>query len=432
MTATLTSGVDEAARRIAAVSAHTDEVLADLPAPVDRTRAQQEVAAAAKLRRRQANQQFLSTHAAAVYARLTEGRLLRPRLSELLAAAAAEFPGLVPSAAAMAAEQDRVQAAKEGLEIDHGLFTSWVLREPTAGEHLMESMLQPTERALALLPAYLRDGELILRSVHLVRRNGAAHLTMIRDDCLNAEDNQQVDDLETAVDLALLDPDVRVAVLRGGEMTHSRYAGKRVFSAGVNLKALHAGKISYADFFMRRELGYLNKIVRGIAVEHDGGWRGPTVQKPWLAAVDTFAIGGGAQLVLLFDHVVAAADAYFSLPAAQEGIVPGAANLRLTRAVGARLARRIILWGERVDATSADAGLLFDEVVDPAEMDRAVEEGVRKLDNAAVVTNRRMLNLAEESPEACRHYFAEFALQQALRLYSEDVLGKISRFTTQR
>ncbi len=60
-------------------------------------------------------------------------------------------------------------------------------------------------------------------------------------------------------------------------------------------------------------------------------WRSPAIEKPWIAAVDTFAIGGGAQLLLVFDHVLAGADAFVSLPAAQEGIIPGASNFRLGR-----------------------------------------------------------------------------------------------------
>src|SRR5690606_32303152 len=134
----------------------------------------------------------------------------------------------------------------------------------------------------------------------LERRDGVAHLTMCRDDCLNAEDGRQVDDMETAVDLALLDPAVHVGVVRGGTMTHPRYRGRRVFSAGINLKALHAGEISLVGFLLRREVGYISKPVRGLLVERDDAWRSATVEKPWVAAVDTFAIGGGCQLLLVF------------------------------------------------------------------------------------------------------------------------------------
>lgn len=290
-------------------------------------------------------------------------------------------------------------------------------------------MALPTARALQLLPEFRRTGELDLGSVRLERRDGAAHLTMCRTDCLNAEDNRQVEDMETAVDLALLDPQVRVGLLRGGEMTHPRYHGKRVFSAGINLKSLHTGQISLVDFLLRRELGYINKLFRGLRVEHAGSWHTPVIEKPWVAAVDTFAIGGGAQLLMVFDRVLAAADSFVSLPAAQEGIVPGAGNLRLGRLAGGRLSRQVVLWGRRIHATEPDAGLLLDEVVEPDRMDQAVAESLERLDSPAVVTNRRMLNLAEEPPEQFRQYMAEFAVQQALRLYSQDVIGKVGRFS---
>ncbi|MFJ1679538.1 (3,5-dihydroxyphenyl)acetyl-CoA 1,2-dioxygenase DpgC [Streptomyces sp. NPDC088251] len=420
--------LDAAVRALTGHAARAEEQLASLPEPVERDPEQQERAARAKLAVRQARHTFLRRHVEAVYDDLTEGGAIRLRLHELVRAAEVRFPGVLPSADRMTAELNRIQAHKEGLEIDQGLFLREVLGSVSAGTHLMDSMLRPTERALRLLPEFQRTGSITLHSVRLERTGPAAELTLCRDDCLNAEDNQQVEDVETAVDLALLDPAVRVGVFRGGPMSHPRYAGRRVFSAGINLKRLHAGQISFVDFLMRREMGYINKLVRGIVVPHDASWRSPAIEKPWLAGVDTFAIGGGAQLLLVFDRVVAGADAFFSLPAAQEGIVPGASNFRLARAIGSRGARQIVLWGRKVWANEPDGGLLFDEVVDPVELDSALRNGIDRLDNTAVVTNRRMLNLAEEPPDTFRAYMAEFALQQALRLYSEDVLGKVGKF----
>ncbi|QXJ26453.1 enoyl-CoA hydratase/isomerase family protein [Actinomadura graeca] len=370
----------------------------------------------------------MEEHGTRVYDRLTDGRARRLRLAELVEAAATAFPGLVPTSGQLAAERSRAQAGKEGLEIDQGIFLRAVLRSPVAGPHLLDSMLRPTPRALGLLPEFTRTGLVEMESVRLERRDGVARLTLCRDDCLNAEDERQVDDMETAVDLALLDPGVRVGLVRGGEMSHPRYRGRRVFSAGINLKSLHAGDISLVGFLLRRELGYIGKLVRGVLVEGDGSWHAPTVEKPWTAAVDTFAIGGGAQLLLVFDQVLAASDSYFSLPAAREGIVPGAGNLRLGRVAGARLARQVILGGRRIWATEPEARLLADEVVEPELLDGAVEAAVLRLDGEAVVANRRMLNLAEEPPEEFRRYMAEFAFQQSLRLYGEDVLEKVGRF----
>ena len=122
---------------------------------------------------------------------------------------------------------------------------------------------------------------------------------------------------------------------------------------------------------MRRELSYLHEIRRGLAVEDAASWRRPTVHKPWVAVVDGFAIGGGCQLLLAFDRALAASDAYLSLPAAREGIVPGAANLRLGRVAGGRTSRQVILGGRRIFATEPDARLLVDEVHDGAALTEA-------------------------------------------------------------
>jgi thioesterase DpgC len=405
-----------------------DDLIASLPEPGKRTPRQRAVAAAAHDAARMLRADFMAAHAEAVYGELTDGRDRYLRLREIVEAAAVAFPGLVPTADQMAAERARPQAGKEGREIDQGIFLRGVLRSPLAGPHLLDAMLRPTPRALRLLPKYRGTGAADLGSVRLERRDGVARLTMCRDDCLNAEDDRQVDDMETAVDLALLDPEVKAGLLRGGEMSHPRYRGRRVFSAGINLKALHAGGISLVDFLLRRELGYISKIRRGILVA-DGAWHSPTVQKPWVAVVDGFAIGGGMQLLLVFDHVIAAADSYFSLPAAAEGIVPGAANLRLSGFLGPRRSRQIILGGRRIAASEPEASLVADEIVEPDELDKAIDKSLDWIKSPAVVANRRMLSLAEEPLDRFRGYLAEFAVQQALRLYGEDVIGKEFRPT---
>lgn len=416
-----------ARRTVADVGRRTDDLISALPDPAERSPGQRAAAAAAHDAARSARCHFMAVHADAVNDELTSGRTVYLRLAELVEAAATAFPGLLPAADQMAAERSRPQVGKEGWEIDQGIFLRGMLRSPKVGPHLLDAMLRPTPRALRLLPEFSRTGKAELDAVRIERTDGVARLIMCRDSCLNAEDNQQVEDMETAVDLAFLDPAVQVGLLRGGEMSHPRYRGRRVFSAGINLKALHAGGISLVDFLLRRELGYIHKLVRGVMLE-DGDWRSPTVGKPWAAAVDGFAIGGGMQLLFVFDHVLAASDAYFSLPAAQEGIVPGAAAFRLTRCAGPRLSRQVILQGRRIWATEPDARLLVDEVVEPAELDDAIERSLRHLQAPAVTANRRMLNVAEESPDEFRRYMAEFAMQQALRLYSEDVVDKVRRF----
>ena len=424
--------LSRARQALADAARHVDDLLAALPEPAQRSPEQRAAASVAKESARALRYRFMDTHADAVYDELTGGRTGYLRLDELAGAAAAAFPGLVPTAARLAAERRQQQAAKEGHEIDQGIFFSRLLASPAAGPHLLDAMRRPTDRALRLLPEFTRTGAADLGSVRLQRTGAVARLTMCREDCLNAEDNRQVDDMETAVDLALLDPAVRVGLLRGGEMSHPRYRGRRVFSSGINLKALHAGDISLVDFLLRRELGYIHKVLRGVLVANGEGWPAPSVEKPWLAVVDGFAIGGGMQLLVVFDQVLAASDAYLSLPAADEGIIPGAAGLRLTRRAGARLSRQVILTGRRIRASEPDARLLIDEIAEPEALDAAVERRLARLQSPAVTANRHMLTMAEESQAEFLRYMAEFSLQQALRLYSDDVIRKVGCFGANR
>jgi thioesterase DpgC len=408
-------------------AAETERVLAALPARPERDEEQRRAADEAIGAARRARATFLRAHAEQVYRHLTAGLREHPRLAELVFAAADAFPGLVPTRAQLAAESGLAQSAKDGREIDQGLFFQAVFASPAAGRHLLRSMLRPTERARMLAGRFARSGCLELEKVRLERVGGAAHVTMCNGAVLNAEDCGLVDDMETAVDIALLDDRVEVGVVRGDTMTHPRYRGRRVFCAGINLSDLHQGRISYVDFLLRRETGYLSKLIRGLLL--DDGWPRAAVEKPWIAAVDTFAIGGGMQVLFAVDHVIAAADSYFSLPAAQEGIVPGVGNLRLTAQAGPRLARQVILSGRKIWAHEPQAAAVCDEVVDPKAMDAAIEAATARLTGPAVAVNRHMINVAAEPLDHFRDYLAEFALAQAQRLYSEDVIAKVGRFT---
>ncbi|KPI19103.1 Enoyl-CoA hydratase/isomerase [Actinobacteria bacterium OK074] len=424
----VTGDFDADAAALRDYASRTDDLLAALPPVPGRTDPQRAAAAEAHRATRWLRSRFMAAHADTVHERLTDGGRTHPRIAELANLAATELPGLVPGRDQLADELTRLQAHKEGREIDQAILFSGLLGSPRAGAHLMDAMLRPTERALALLDGFRRHGSLDLGSVLVERRAGAAHVEIRNTHCLNAEDNKLTEDLETAVDLALLDDDVQVGILRGTVMTHPRYAGRRVFSAGINLKHLHQGRISYVDFLLRRELGFIHKLVRGLLLDDSPrNWPHRTLEKPWVGAVDTFAIGGGMQILLVLDRVIAGSDAYFSLPAAQEGIVPGAGNLRLTRQTGARISRQVILDGRRIRADEPMARLVCDETTDPDEVGPAAERAAQRLANPAVVANRRMLNLAEEPPDRLRRYLADFALAQGLRLYSADVLAKVGR-----
>ncbi|MFJ4880452.1 (3,5-dihydroxyphenyl)acetyl-CoA 1,2-dioxygenase DpgC [Streptomyces sp. NPDC088745] len=420
----------EAAAALAAGIREREAPLAGLPPRTGRSAEQQQQAARIHEACRSLRAGFLRAHAEDVYDHLTAGRTLRLGLAELAAAAAQAFPGLVPTTGQLAQELSHVQEDKEGREIDQGILFREILRLPGAGGHLVDVLRDPTAEALALLDGFRATGRVDLGKVTLERRGAGGHVTFHNESCLNAEDNELIAQLEVAVDLVLLDDGIKVGVLRGAPMTHPRYRGRRVFSAGINLADLHHGRISFVGFLLQRELGYISKMLRGLSTRGRGdAYPAHGIEKPWAAAVDGFAIGGGTQLLLVMDKVIAAADSYLSLPAAQEGIVPGAANFRLGRLAGARVARQIVLGGRKIWAGDPQAGLLIDEVVDPKAMDRAVEDAVEELAAPAVLANRRMLHLSEEPEDAFRAYMAEFSLAQALRLYGDDVLDKVGKFS---
>src|SRR5690242_21461231 len=99
-----------------------------------------------------------------------------------------------------------------------------------------------------------------------------------------------------------------ICVLRGGPVSHPKHAGKRLFGAGINLTHLYHGRIRYL-WFILRDMGLVNKLYRGVAYPHvspemDGR------EKPWIAAVEGFAIGGHCQILVAVDHVIAADDSY--------------------------------------------------------------------------------------------------------------------------
>ena len=258
-------------------------------------------------------------------------------------------------------------------------------------------MLRPTEEALARLDDFRATGVADLGRTYLERRGKCAYIEIRNDRHLNAEDCDTLPTTEVAVDLALLDPAIEVGVMRGAVVSHPRYAGRRIFGAGLNLTHLYHGRLDYL-FFVTRDLGYVNKLFRGLSTdEHRPAEPEETTEKLWVAAVETFAIGGACQILHAVDHVIATKGTRLYLPARKEGILPGASNLRLARSVGDRLARQAILSGLEFEAGTPHGDLLCDEVVaSSAEMDAAVAARVDAL------TSSGLVNAARQPPRAPR------------------------------
>ncbi|HXQ53445.1 MAG TPA: enoyl-CoA hydratase/isomerase family protein [Stellaceae bacterium] len=405
--------------------------LARLPPKPQRNAAEAQAAEMLLASAREARRLFLAAHAPALYRTLTRDLAAFVRVEALAYDAAGLVPGLVPTRAEVAREAALPQRDKDGCEVDQGLFVAAVLADPTSGAHLCHAMLLPTDAALARTPEFAATGTLDLGTAHVERRGKAAHVTMRNPRFLNAEDETTLDALEIAVDVATLDPASEIAVLRGGRVEHAKWRGRRVFNAGINLTHLYRGMIPFL-WYLTRDLGLVNKLFRGVA-RRDADpdeVAGGTIEKPWLAAVDGFAIGGGCQLLLVMDRVIAASDAYMTLPARKEGIIPGAANLRLARFTGDRIARQAILSGRRLDCDSPEGRLICDEVVAPADMDRAVERACADFTDSGIVSaagNRRALRVGVESLDLFRRYMAVYAREQAYCHFSPALIANLER-----
>ena len=383
-------------------------------------------------RERELREHFLNIHVQELYGKLTNRSSKFLRVEQLVIEAARVAPGLVPSAEALVKERELLLKEKEGLEIDHGILLSHILAHPESGRHLCHAMLLPRAETLDLLDRFAIDGSVDLGAAFVSKAGKASIVELRSPKTLNALDETTLAPLETAIDLAILDSSTEVAVLRGGPVEHPKYAGRRIFSAGINLTHLYHGKISFL-FYFQHVMGYENKMLRGVArndASPDDLSRS-TIEKPWIAVVETFAIGGGCQHLLVMDYVLADTEAYLALPARKEGIIPGMANLRLPRFTGDRLARQAIMYGRRINCDSSEGSLICDEVTSADQIDSALAQIVENLTTSGIVSavgNRRQFRVGQEPLDLFRQYLTLFAKEQAFCHFSDGLISNLERY----
>ncbi|MFH1603037.1 MAG: enoyl-CoA hydratase/isomerase family protein [Pseudomonadota bacterium] len=379
---------------------------------------------------------FFRAYRKPIYDALTRQRTRALRVEELAWEGADLLPGILPTRAELAQESLSLQMDKDGLEIHQGLFFGQLLSDREIGLHICSAMLLPTAAALDRQEQFERTGKLDLGAVRVEAVGQTGYLYFHHPRYLNAEDDDTLSPQETACDLILLHPGLRMGVLRGGPVEHPKYKGRRIFSAGINLTRIYRGKQSYL-FYLTRDLGLLNKIYRGLVPRNRAGMLEmradepeQTQEKPWLAVVDSFAIGGGCQILLVVDHVIAESGAYFSLPARKEGIIPGCANLRLPRFMGERIARQAIMFDKTFHVDDAEARALVNEVFARERMDQAVEHCVANAVGSGMVSagaNRKAIRIQSEPLDTFRVYMAAYAYEQAFCHLSEELVHNLEQ-----
>jgi len=180
---------------------------------------------------------------------------------------------------------------------------------------------------------------------------GVALVTLQRPEALNALSFDLLDDLVEALETLDTDPTCRAIVITG--------AGERAFAAGADIHELSTQ--TFASLTAGGRFAAWDRLA--------------AVGVPLIAAVRGFALGGGCELAMACDMIVAAEDAAFGQPEIRLGVMPGAGGTqRLTRAIGKARAMELILTGRTMSAREAEArGLVTSVVPAAATVDAALE-----------------------------------------------------------
>jgi enoyl-CoA hydratase len=175
--------------------------------------------------------------------------------------------------------------------------------------------------------------------------DGVGLITLNRPNALNALNSQLLAELVSQLEAFDRDPAVRVMVLTGSE---------KAFAAGADIKEM-SGQ-SYMDMYMTNFFA-------------DAADRISAIRKPLIAAVAGYALGGGCELAMLCDFIIAADNAKFGQPEINLGVMPGIGGTqRLTRFVGKSKAMEMCLTGRNMDAAEAERAGLVSRVVPTAAL----------------------------------------------------------------
>ena len=214
----------------------------------------------------------------------------------------------------------------------------------------------------------------------LVEQQGAVTLiTLNRPQALNALNTQILTDLIAAFAAYEADATQLCAVITG--------SGEKAFAAGADIKEM-ADKPA-ADFFKEDFFqGWTSQIVKA-------------TRKPWIAAVNGFALGGGCELAMMADFIIASDTAKFGQPEIKLGVAPGmGGSQRLTRAVGKAKAMEMCLTGRMMDAAEAERAGLVSRVVPLADLladALKTAATIAAMPPLAALMNKEMVNIAFET-----------------------------------
>ncbi|MEG9438120.1 enoyl-CoA hydratase/isomerase family protein [Edaphobacter sp. HDX4] len=216
-----------------------------------------------------------------------------------------------------------------------------------------------------------------------------AVVTLNRPQVLNALNGQVFTDLKEIFAQLEDDPAVRVILLTG--------AGEKAFAAGADINELAGIGCSLGQDLSHRGQGVFRQI--------------ETCGKPVIALINGYALGGGCELALACTLRLASSSAEFGQPEVRLGLIPGyGGTQRLPRLIGSSAALKLLLTGQRIDASEALRLRLVDEVVEPAELMARGKELARSILAVAPLAVSACIQAVYEG--------ADRGLESALRLES--------------
>ncbi|MDP2619338.1 MAG: enoyl-CoA hydratase [Hyphomicrobiales bacterium] len=207
-------------------------------------------------------------------------------------------------------------------------------------------------------------------------RDKVGLITLNRPDAMNALNSALIAELSEALDVFEADPRIGCMVLTGSE---------KAFAAGADIKEMQAK--SYAEIYLEDFITPWERVARA--------------RKPIIAAVAGYALGGGCELALMCDFILAADSAKFGQPEINLGVMPGAGGTqRLTRLVGKSKAMEMCLTGRLMDAEEAERSGLVSRIVAADELvDEAVRVAAKIAERSlpAVMMTKEAVNRAYET-----------------------------------
>lgn len=254
--------------------------------------------------------------------------------------------------------------------------------------------------------------------VRYEKRDQIAYITLDRPHVLNAMDLQMHKELAVIWDDFETDDNIRVGILSG--------SGVKAFSVGQDLKELsklqNAGKATKSSFGSHGKAGWPRLTERFERI------------KPLIAKVQGYAMGGGFELALACDIIVATPEASFALPEAQLGLIAGAGGVfRLTRQLPHRVAMGYLLTGRRMTASQALAFGLINEVASANEIDDCVARWAEDILRSAPLSIKAIKEVVSKSASLpLAEAFTMYYNHEEIRCKSQDALEGIEAFVEQR